>query len=215
MKVQPTCAERLEAHYESAIEDVIRLVAADQNPDGTEVHRYGGGAMAESHYCEACAPDPIPCPACVASEECGIGGTLGDGCHPMCSGYEVEPWDDWDESPRPAQCDTCGADYPDEDGGVIDLGNLNEYGLCFDYVEPDEGPAYFAWVLSTGGPASEFRFHCGPSFRLHCIEYVFSDWFDSAYRQVSRNTQAWESLETFWNMLEECEVLASKVRESR
>jgi len=70
-----------------------------------------------------------------------------------------------------------------------DLGNLNEYGLCFDYVAP-EGyrRGYFRYQLSWGGPSDEFRiFASGSGYRwiVDKIEYWFLDWFDGASRKLS------------------------------
>ena len=74
-----------------------------------------------------------------------------------------------------------------------DLGNMYEYGLCFDYVAPhtfdDQDEGYFRYQLSTGGPGDEFRFFATPEIRKHGmtfsvyrIEYWFLDWWDGAHR---------------------------------
>jgi hypothetical protein len=58
-------------------------------------------------------------------------------------------------------------------------GDLNEYGLCFDYVEQDtfedQPYAYWRYQLSWGGPSDEFRLEAGG-----VISYWFLDWFDGA-----------------------------------
>lgn len=70
--------------------------------------------------------------------------------------------------------------YPDytEDGICLD-----EYGLCFDYVEPDtwddQPEGYWRYQLSYGGPSDEFRFHDDGT-----IEYRYHDWFDGAGRNL-------------------------------
>ena len=66
--------------------------------------------------------------------------------------------------------------------------NLNEYGLCADWVAPDtfndQPTGFFRWQLSWGGPSDEFRFHglsltaCG--LVPDRIEYRFHDWYDGA-----------------------------------
>ena len=67
--------------------------------------------------------------------------------------------------------------------------SLCEYGLCFDYVEPntfaDQKEAYFRYQLSWGGPSDEFRFFVNPDLSCHRIEYWFLDWFDGAHRVLS------------------------------
>ena len=65
-----------------------------------------------------------------------------------------------------------------------ELGSFNEYGLCFDYVEPysfsDHRAGYYRWQLSTGGPGDEFRFYVDGEKTIREIEYWFLDWFDGA-----------------------------------
>jgi hypothetical protein len=72
----------------------------------------------------------------------------------------------------------------DSERQIADLGNLNEYGLSFDYVAPGtfEGQrrGYFRYQLSWGGPSDEFRIFTGPGFEIDRIEYWFLDWFDGA-----------------------------------
>ena len=71
-----------------------------------------------------------------------------------------------------------------EDKYSDDLGNIYEYGLCFDYAAlgtfKDQEEGYFRYQLSWGGPSDEFRFYCGPEFVPYRIEYWFLDWFDGA-----------------------------------
>ncbi len=69
-----------------------------------------------------------------------------------------------------------------------DLGNMYEYGLCFDYVAPDtfsdQHEGYFRYQLSYGGPSDEFRIYANKSIEhawvVYRIEYWFLDWFDGA-----------------------------------
>ena len=76
----------------------------------------------------------------------------------------------------------------DPEKSLDDLGNMYEYGLCFDYVAPgtfdDQTEGYFRYQLSWGGPSDEFRFYVGPEFKCHRIEYWFLDWFDGASRAI-------------------------------
>jgi len=84
-----------------------------------------------------------------------------------------------------------------------DLGNINEYGLCFDYVSPgtftDQREGYFRWQLSTGGPGDEFRFYVNPDCSVHLVEYWFLNWSDGAQVILSGSDEdllleIWESL---------------------
>jgi len=71
-----------------------------------------------------------------------------------------------------------------------DIGNLDEYGLCFDYVAPgtfnDQSEAYFRYQLSTGGPGDEFRIYANQtgeySWSVYRIEYWLLDWSDGAHK---------------------------------
>jgi hypothetical protein len=88
-------------------------------------------------------------------------------------------------------CDGTGEIEPDEDGNVEDLGNLYDYGLCFDYVAPgtfeDQDEGYFRYQLSWGGPSDEFRIFADQSGRgwsIYRIEYWFLDWYDGASRRL-------------------------------
>jgi len=68
-----------------------------------------------------------------------------------------------------------------EAGGeeVEDLGSLNEYGLCIDFVEAGtyekQREDYIRYQLSWGGPAEEFRI-----YKNGDVEFWFLDWFDGA-----------------------------------
>ena len=76
----------------------------------------------------------------------------------------------------------------DPEANDEELGNIYEYGLCFDYVAPgtfnDQNEGYFRYQLSTGGPGDEFRFYADQRGRwawsVYRIEYWFLDWFDGA-----------------------------------
>ena len=81
----------------------------------------------------------------------------------------------------------------DADASDDALGNMYDYGLCFDYVAPetftDQPEGYFRYQLSYGGPSNEFRIYADQrgSYRwsVYRIEYWFLDWFDGAKRILS------------------------------
>jgi len=68
----------------------------------------------------------------------------------------------------------CNNEPEDED-----LGALNDYGLCLDFVEAgtfyDQTEAYIRYQISWGGPSEEFRI-----FEDGRIEFWFLDWGDGA-----------------------------------
>lgn len=75
---------------------------------------------------------------------------------------------------------TSGDETPDPD-----LGTLDEYGLDFEFVPADsKGCGYFRWLLSTGGPADEFRFYTSADLGIDRIEYWFLDWYDGHGRAL-------------------------------
>lgn len=70
------------------------------------------------------------------------------------------------------------------ENGNDELPSFYEYGLSFDYVEPNtfnhQPVGYYRYQLSWGGPSDELRFHPDGS-----ITYHFMDWFDGAERDVT------------------------------
>ncbi len=95
--------------------------------------------------------------------------------------------------------------YSDGKDDVKDLGNIHDYGLCFDYVPADtfngQREGFFRWQLSTGGPGDEFRFYADASRHCYRVDYVFLDWFDIATKRVS--TQGRELLIEIWDWFKE------------
>ena len=81
--------------------------------------------------------------------------------------------------------------HNDNDYDAVDQAEteLNEYGLSFDYVEPntfeDQKRGYLRWQLSWGGPSDEFRFFIDEHGGITDIESRFMDWFDGAVINVN------------------------------
>jgi len=95
-----------------------------------------------------------------------------------------------------------GEDYEDDaedEWDQIDCKSIYNYGLSFDYVEPntfDEQPlGYWRYQLSYGGPSDEFRYVDDGS-----IEYWYMDWFDGAHRSLMDSDYAFmkELAESFF-----------------
>lgn len=85
-----------------------------------------------------------------------------------------------------------GTETSTEDGNIIggdmDGAHIYEYGLCFDYVQPEHGRGYFRYQITWGGPSDEFRIYAqGNGYKWHVdrIAYHFMDWFDGAKRTLS------------------------------
>ena len=87
------------------------------------------------------------------------------------------------------------------------LEEFSEYGLCFDFVEPEteynpDKEGYFRYQLSYGGPSDEFRFFTGPNFKPYRIEYWFLDWFDGA--SITLTGHGLEILERVFEDFRDC-----------
>ena len=95
--------------------------------------------------------------------------------------------------------------HSNEDGYAYKDGYeaLNEYGLSFEYRTGADGdPAYFIWLLSTGGPHEEFRFYVNPDYTLYKIEFAFLDWYDGATSPVY-DFRTKDKPESDYNLLKE------------
>ena len=68
---------------------------------------------------------------------------------------------------------------------------INEYGLCFDYVENDEEERkenFWRFQISWGGPSEEFRIYTdGKEGSIMRIEFWYMDWFDGANKEVTND----------------------------
>jgi hypothetical protein len=70
--------------------------------------------------------------------------------------------------------------------------DLNQYGLSYDYVSPDNGEnGYKRWQLSWGGPSDEFRIYLDYERRPYKIEYWYMDWFDGAKKELRGEDLQW------------------------
>ena len=101
--------------------------------------------------------------------------------------------------------------YKEGEEDVEDLGNIYEYGLCFDYVAPDtfgdQSEGYFRYQISYGGPSSEYRFYVNPDFSSYKVEYWFLDWHDGANRTLSGTDK--ELLMEIYDWFKECGTVES------
>ena len=101
----------------------------------------------------------------------------------------------------------------DPEKQLPDLGNFNEYGLCFDYVAPGtfngQRRGYFRYQLSWGGPGDEFRFYTDENFKPSRVEYWFLDWFDGAKRTIRSGTD-WELLTEIFEDFRDCGIVESE-----
>ena len=69
--------------------------------------------------------------------------------------------------------------YNAEEQETEELGSLNEYGLCIDYVEAGtfkgQRTPYVRYQISWGGPSEELRIYLNGE-----VEFWYLDWFDGA-----------------------------------
>ena len=98
-----------------------------------------------------------------------------------------------------------------------ELGNLNEYGLCLDYVAPytfkNQRRGYLRYQLSWGGPSDEFRFYLDESLNPTRIEYWFLDWFDGA--KIILKGKVLSLLEEIYQDFNECGTVQYKIEETQ
>jgi len=89
-------------------------------------------------------------------------------------------------------------DQPNSD----EIGVFHEYGLSWDYVEPDtfadQPEGYYRYQLSWGGPSDEFRFYLGGY--QPTVFYSFMDWFDGAEVELSGDQR--ELLLEIWDQFD-------------
>jgi hypothetical protein len=167
---QKTCKERVQPSLESTL-DTLRLLWAGYTGENCETCDGEGEIEKDCEHCQKGA---------VSSYSPSEGITRQKPCI-ACDGENIQL----------VGCEDCEGrgTIGDEDGYVKDLGNLHEYGLCFDYVAPGtfgEGQKepYWRYQLSWGGPSSEFRIYGNTtgeySASIYRIEYWFLDWFDGA-----------------------------------
>ena len=78
---------------------------------------------------------------------------------------------------------------------------VNNYGLCFDYVEKgtftDQDRGYFRFQISWGGPSDEFRIYVDYDKQITHIDYWFLDWGDGASIRVDENSLSYQVCEQF------------------
>ena len=91
--------------------------------------------------------------------------------------------------------------YEDVSGYEDFFDYINNYGLCFDYVErgtfTDQERGYFRYQLSWGGPSDEFRIYVDYDKQITQIDYWFLDWGDGASIRVDKDSIAYEVCEQF------------------
>ena len=107
--------------------------------------------------------------------------------------------------------------YQKGEEDVEDLGNIYEYGLCFDYVAPDtfgdQSEGYFRYQISYGGPSSEYRFYTNPDFSSYKVEYWFLDWFDGANRTLSGTDK--ELLMEIYDWFKDCGTVENEYEKAK
>jgi hypothetical protein len=98
----------------------------------------------------------------------------------------------------------------------LDIGNIYEYGLAFDYVAPGtfngQRRGYFRWQLSWGGPSDEFRFYTTEGFDLDRVEYWFLDWFDGAHKVLAGKDE--QLLSEIFEWMRECGTVEHVFKEA-
>ena len=81
----------------------------------------------------------------------------------------------------------------------------SEYGLSFDYIEPDgREPGYFRYLLSTGH--EEVRFYASPmigeQMHMTTAAFVLKDWGDFAALDITDNETTHAMWDVFLDLLD-------------
>jgi hypothetical protein len=98
-----------------------------------------------------------------------------------------------------------------------EMGQFNEYGLCFCYYPAgtwtDQKEGFFQYQLSTGGPGDEFRFFVDADLHCHRIEYWFLDWNDGA--KVILGDKRDGLLREVWDIFNECGSVEAEIQKAK
>jgi hypothetical protein len=85
-------------------------------------------------------------------------------------------------------CELCDGSGKLDEENIPGYGNLNEYGLAFDYCTPEkENEGYFRYQISWGGPSEEFRIYADKGkygWQVRKIDFWYLDWFDGAKKNL-------------------------------
>ena len=76
---------------------------------------------------------------------------------------------------------------------ALNVWEVPEYPLCFDYVEANtfgEHEAYHRFQMSCGGPQDEIRFYELKKDYVYRVTYAFLDWYDSAEIDITKDAIA-------------------------
>lgn len=171
---QPTCQERLAAHWASRREDLQRFCDA----------AYCRGIFDRRDY-DYDDPDIIETDDEPPRFEVS---TLHSDFDDKTFDTEAEAEQYRREIRLGIGLDPNTGDRPDREDV---LQEYNEYALCFDYVAPgtfkDQDEGYWRYQISWGGPSDEIRFYSSDGEHLYKAEYWFLDWFDGAHKVVTRD----------------------------
>ena len=83
---------------------------------------------------------------------------------------------------------------------------LNEYALCFGYIDPEtfHSAPYWRYQISWGGPQSEIRYYVNEkTANPYKTEFWYLDWHDGAAYNIDGSKTA----ETLWKWLSEARNL--------
>ena len=73
----------------------------------------------------------------------------------------------------------------DKQDHLDEWGRLEDFGLCFDRTEDQDGKDYYRYQLSWGGPEEEIRFYATEDkHSAYHIEYWYKNWFDGACIEI-------------------------------
>lgn len=82
-----------------------------------------------------------------------------------------------------------------------EYGNLNEYGLSFDYIPSEtfkhQNEGYFTWLLSWGGPSEEIDVHVNDRMKPYKMSFIYKNWGTYGEKAIRKGSKFWQAVESF------------------
>ena len=81
-------------------------------------------------------------------------------------------------------------------------GEFHEYGLEFNYREPDDDRAHWYYLITCGGPHIEIRFYTDAARRLFHVSFCLGDWGDWSEKFLRDDDK--RLCQEIWEFFDEC-----------
>jgi hypothetical protein len=84
-------------------------------------------------------------------------------------------------------------------------GEFHEYGLEFNYREPEAARAHWYYLITCGGPHIEIRFYADSSRRLMEVSFCLGDWGDWSEKFLTGDDKT--LCQDIWAFFDDCGVV--------